>query len=156
MRVQMLKSIVCVFILFHAASKFWIVDSYFLKGPRAGQSDVITQNLPGYPDNIKLNSRQNFYVGLGSVRYQGVSLLGPFLDLIGPYPAIKRFLTKVYFPLSYFRFSNIAFKINIRYSTCLPHYILIFLAWELKTIYFDPIYDLALCNKSCHFPKLTV
>lgn len=101
MRVQMLKSIVCVFILFHAASKFWIVYSYFLKGPRAGQSDVITQNLPGYPDNIKLNSRQNFYVGLGSVRYQGVSLLGPFLDLIGPYPAIKRFLTKVYFPLSY-------------------------------------------------------
>lgn len=101
MRVQMLKSIVCVFILFHAASKFWIVYSYFLKGPRAGQSDVITQNLPGYPDNIKLNSGQNFYVGLGSVRYQGVSLLGPFLDLIGPYPAIKRFLTKVYFSLSY-------------------------------------------------------
>lgn len=91
----MLKSIVCVFILLHAA----IVYSYFLKGPRAGQSDVITQNLPGYPDNIKLNSRQNFYVGLGSVRYQGVSLLGPFLDLIGPYPAIKRFLTKVYFLL---------------------------------------------------------
>lgn len=74
---------------------FWFCYSYFLKGERAGQSDVIVQNLPGYPDNIKLNSRGNFYVGLGSVRYQGVSLLGPFLDLIGPYPAIKRFLTKV-------------------------------------------------------------
>ncbi|XP_022302860.2 adipocyte plasma membrane-associated protein-like [Crassostrea virginica] len=71
------------------------IRRYFLKGERTGQSDVIVQNLPGYPDNIKLNSRGNFYVGLGSVRYQGVSLLGPFLDLIGPYPAIKRFLTKI-------------------------------------------------------------
>ncbi|XP_048739183.1 adipocyte plasma membrane-associated protein-like isoform X2 [Ostrea edulis] len=71
------------------------IRRYFLKGPKAGQSDIITQNLPGYPDNIKLNSRGNFYVGMGSVRYQGVSLLGPFLDLIGPYPSIKRFLTKI-------------------------------------------------------------
>lgn len=81
--------------LFIAEMSACQIRRYFLKGPRAGQSDVITQNLPGYPDNIKLNSRQNFYVGLGSVRYQGVSLLGPFLDLIGPYPAIKRFLTKL-------------------------------------------------------------
>ncbi|XP_061179241.1 adipocyte plasma membrane-associated protein-like [Saccostrea echinata] len=71
------------------------IRRYFLKGPKAGQSEVLTQNLPGYPDNIKLNSRGNFYLGLGSVRYKGVSLLGPFLDLIGPYPAIKIFLTKI-------------------------------------------------------------
>ena len=32
---------------------------------------------------------------MGVVRYEGISRMGPFLDLVGPYPAIKRFIAKV-------------------------------------------------------------
>ncbi|XP_021370256.1 adipocyte plasma membrane-associated protein-like [Mizuhopecten yessoensis] len=67
----------------------------YLKGPKAGQTDIFADNLPGYPDNIKINSHGNFYVGLGAVRYEGVSKIGPFLDLVGPFPGIKNFIAKV-------------------------------------------------------------
>ena len=74
---------------------FCYILRYYLKGPKAGESDIFAVNLPGYPDNIKINSRGNFYVGMGVVRYEGISRMGPFLDLVGPYPAIKRFIAKV-------------------------------------------------------------
>ncbi|KAK6176541.1 hypothetical protein SNE40_014807 [Patella caerulea] len=77
------------------------LTKYHLTGPLSGQSEVFTDNLPGYPDNVKLNSAGNFFVGLGSVKFEGSSYLGPFLDIIGPYPAIKRLLTKIT-PLSMF------------------------------------------------------
>ncbi|XP_060072783.1 adipocyte plasma membrane-associated protein-like [Ylistrum balloti] len=67
----------------------------YLKGPKTGQMDIFSDNLPGYPDNIKINNHGNFYVGLGAVRYEGVSKIGPFLDLVGPYPGIKNFIAKV-------------------------------------------------------------
>lgn len=66
-----------------------------MKGPKAGHSDIFAENLPGYVDNIKLNSRGNFYAGFGAVRYEGISRIGPFLDLVAPYPALKRFIAKV-------------------------------------------------------------
>ncbi|XP_063444225.1 adipocyte plasma membrane-associated protein-like [Mytilus trossulus] len=72
-----------------------LLRRYYLKGPKAGQSDIFAENLPGYADNIKLNSHGNFYVGLGAVRYEGISRLGPFLDLVGPYPNLKKFIAKV-------------------------------------------------------------
>ena len=68
---------------------------FYIKGPRAGDFDVFADNLPGYPDNIKKNSKGSFYVGLASVRFQGASPIGSFLDLVGPYPAVKRFIAKV-------------------------------------------------------------
>ncbi|KAL3853839.1 hypothetical protein ACJMK2_017340 [Sinanodonta woodiana] len=71
------------------------IRRYFLTGEKAGTSDVLIDNLPGYPDNIKLNSRGNFYIGMGSVRFQGSSPIGPFLDLVGPYPILKRAIAKI-------------------------------------------------------------
>ncbi|XP_012944585.2 adipocyte plasma membrane-associated protein [Aplysia californica] len=71
------------------------ISRIYLKGPRANSVEVLTENLPGYPDNIKRNSRGNYYVGMGSVRFQGSSPIGSFLDLVGPYPPIKRFITKI-------------------------------------------------------------
>lgn len=68
---------------------------YYLKGPKAGKSELLLDNLPGYPDNIKLNSRGNFYVGLASVRYEGSGVTKPFLDVVAPFPAVKRFVAKV-------------------------------------------------------------
>ncbi|GFO21761.1 adipocyte plasma membrane-associated protein [Plakobranchus ocellatus] len=71
------------------------ISKIHLAGPRAGQREILVENLPGYPDNIKRNERGNYYVGLGSVRFQGSSPLGSFLDLVGPYPAVKRTITKL-------------------------------------------------------------
>ena len=67
-----------------------------IKGPRAGYTDVFIDNLPGYPDNIKINAKGNFYVGMASVRFEGASPIGSFLDIVGPYPAVKRFIAKVW------------------------------------------------------------
>ena len=66
-----------------------------LRGGRAIKVETLVDNLPGYPDNVKRNARGHYYVGLGGVRFQGSSLIGSFLDLVGPYPAVKVLITKV-------------------------------------------------------------
>ncbi|KAK3750508.1 hypothetical protein RRG08_053878 [Elysia crispata] len=71
------------------------ISKIYLTGRQAGQREVLVSNLPGYPDNIKPNSRGHYYVGLGSVRFVGSSPLGSFLDLVGPYPAVKRTVAKL-------------------------------------------------------------
>ncbi|MEQ2270164.1 hypothetical protein XENORESO_016470 [Xenotaenia resolanae] len=53
----------------------------------------------GYPDNIRLSDHGTFLVGMTTPRFQ--KFLPPFLDLIAPYPAVKRFLAKVV-PLSWY------------------------------------------------------
>ncbi|KAJ8262022.1 hypothetical protein GJAV_G00161200 [Gymnothorax javanicus] len=73
---------------------------YWLKGPKAGTKEVLLNNMPGYPDNIRASDRGTFLVGITTIRFRG-RFLPPFLDLIGPYPAIKRFMTKVV-PLSWY------------------------------------------------------
>lgn len=74
--------------------KFW------LKGPKAGTKEVVLNNMIGYPDNIRLSDRGTFLVGITTIRFRR-RLLPPFLDLIGPYPAVKRFIVKLV-PLSWY------------------------------------------------------
>merc|ERR1719491_599033 len=40
------------------------VHKYHLQGERAGQAEVLVDNLPGMPDNIRLNDNGNYYIGL--------------------------------------------------------------------------------------------
>lgn len=47
----------------------------------------------GYPDNIRVSDHGTFLVGITTPRFR--KFLPPFLDLIAPYPAFKRFLAKV-------------------------------------------------------------
>ncbi|KAM7367343.1 hypothetical protein PAMP_015252 [Pampus punctatissimus] len=54
-------------------------------------------NMIGYPDNIRLSDHQTFLVGITTPRFR--RFMPPFLDMIAPYPAVKRFLAKV-IPLS--------------------------------------------------------
>ncbi|KAJ3612397.1 hypothetical protein NHX12_020673 [Muraenolepis orangiensis] len=73
---------------------------YWLKGPKAGTSEVVLDNMIGYPDNIRLSASGNaFLVGITTPRFR--KLLPPFLDMMAPYPAVKRFLAKVV-PLSWY------------------------------------------------------
>ncbi|XP_052260836.1 adipocyte plasma membrane-associated protein-like isoform X2 [Dreissena polymorpha] len=71
------------------------IRRYFLSGKKKGTSDVFADNLPGFPDNIKPNSRGNYFVGMGSVRFKGSSPIGSFLDLIAPYPSLKKFIAAI-------------------------------------------------------------
>ncbi len=50
-------------------------------------------NMIGYPDNIRLSDHGTFLVGITTTRFR--KLMPPFLDMIAPYPAVKRFLAKV-------------------------------------------------------------
>ncbi|KAK0063243.1 adipocyte plasma membrane-associated protein [Biomphalaria pfeifferi] len=77
------------------------LSKVYIDGSKSGEKEVFITNLPGYPDNIKPNARGNLYVGMGSVRFQGSSAIGSFLDIVAPYPFIKRFITKI-FPPSFF------------------------------------------------------
>ncbi|ROL52602.1 Adipocyte plasma membrane-associated protein [Anabarilius grahami] len=74
--------------------KFW------LKGPKAGTREIVLNNMIGYPDNIRLSDRGTFLVGISTVRFRG-RLFPPFLDLISPYPTLKRFIVKL-IPLSWY------------------------------------------------------
>ena len=71
------------------------LQTLYLTGPKAGKMEIFQDNLPGYPDNVRLTSRGTFFVGLTSSRFEGSSPFGSFLDHVAPYPAIKRFVAKV-------------------------------------------------------------
>ena len=66
---------------------------YWLKGPKAGTKEIVMDNMIGYPDNIRLSDHGTFLVGVTTPRFR--KFMPPFLDLIAPYPAVKRFLAKV-------------------------------------------------------------
>ncbi|XP_069485870.1 adipocyte plasma membrane-associated protein-like [Ambystoma mexicanum] len=70
---------------------------YWLTGSKSGIKEVFMDNLPGYPDNIRISNTGTYRIGIATVRFPG--LFPPFLDAIGPYPALKRFIAKV-IPLS--------------------------------------------------------
>lgn len=61
---------------------------HWLKGPRAGTTDVFADNLPGFPDNIDRSPRGTFWVALFTVR-------NPLMDALHPRPWAKRLLSKL-------------------------------------------------------------
>ncbi|KAF7657530.1 hypothetical protein LDENG_00025590 [Lucifuga dentata] len=98
---------------------------FWLKGPKAGTKEIILDNMIGYPDNIRLSSHGTFLVGITTPRFR--KFIPPFLDLIAPYPAVKRFLAKV-IPLSC-------------YNILLPRYALVLelgLDGEILGTFHDP------------------
>ena len=38
------------------------IQKYWLKGPKAGTSEIIMDNLPGFPDNISSNGKGIYWV----------------------------------------------------------------------------------------------
>ena len=63
-----------------------------LTGPRAGDTEVLIDSLPGLPDNIKLNDNGHYYVGLISPRLPGKRHL---MEIIGPHYLVRRFLVRL-------------------------------------------------------------
>ncbi len=56
---------------------------YWLKGEKAGSSDVFADNLPGFPDNITYNGAGRFWVAIYAPRT-------PVADRLAPYPAARK------------------------------------------------------------------
>jgi sugar lactone lactonase YvrE len=65
------------------------VRRIFLSGLQAGQSDIILDNLPGFPDNITYDrARDLFWVAIASPR-------DPGLDLLAPLPALRKMVARL-------------------------------------------------------------
>lgn len=72
---------------------------YWLQGERAGQSEVVINNLPGFPDNVHLGREGRFWVGLTSPRSQALDDLSasPFMrKIVQRLPAAIRPNVQVY------------------------------------------------------------
>ncbi|MEM6295718.1 MAG: SMP-30/gluconolactonase/LRE family protein [Myxococcota bacterium] len=58
------------------------VTRLWLKGPKAGSSEVFVDALPGLPDNVEVDAQGNVWVALVKAR-------SPILDAVYPYPALR-------------------------------------------------------------------
>lgn len=65
---------------------------YHLKGSRVGVFDVFLDNMPGFPDNIRMSHNGTYWVGLAFVRRREKF---SFADALGPYPMIRNMLAKI-------------------------------------------------------------
>ena len=59
------------------------VSRYWLEGPKAGTTEVVVADLPGYPDNINRGSNGTYWVALAGTRT-------PSYDLAMTMPAFRR------------------------------------------------------------------
>ncbi len=59
------------------------VSRYWLEGPKAGTTEIVIPDLPGYPDNINRGSRGTYWVALAGART-------PTYDLAMTMPAFRR------------------------------------------------------------------
>jgi len=56
---------------------------YWLKGDKAGQTDIFVDNLPGFPNGISIRQDGSFWLGFSTKRNDA-------LDKIHPSPAMKK------------------------------------------------------------------
>lgn len=61
---------------------------HWLEGPRAGQSEVILDNLPGFPDNVNNGLNGRFWIGLVAPR-------NALLDALAPYPYLRKVVQRL-------------------------------------------------------------
>lgn len=63
------------------------IKRYWFDGPKAGQTEMVIDNLPGYPDNINRASDGNYWLAIMGVR-------NPAFDLAMRKPAFRRRMSK--------------------------------------------------------------
>ncbi len=63
------------------AYRLWRIE---LQGEKKGQKTILTDGLPGFPDNVRFSpSRKGFWVAIGSLR-------NPMVDSLAQWPTIRR------------------------------------------------------------------
>ncbi|KAI6230949.1 Adipocyte plasma membrane-associated protein [Aphelenchoides besseyi] len=73
----------------------------FISGERKGQSQIFAQNLPGYPDNIRLSTNETFLIGLQNPRLPFETQI---IDSTGPRPWMRKLLAALV-PERFLRFA---------------------------------------------------
>uniref|UniRef100_A0A915KTP8 Strictosidine synthase conserved region domain-containing protein n=1 Tax=Romanomermis culicivorax TaxID=13658 RepID=A0A915KTP8_ROMCU len=68
---------------------------YHLKGSKAGKVDTFSDNLPGFPDNIRRSSNGTYWVGMAMARQRGVL---SFIDFLSTRPWLRSILAKIVLP----------------------------------------------------------
>jgi sugar lactone lactonase YvrE len=74
------------FVLVNETANYRIVR-YWLKGDKAGTSDIFADNLPGFPDNITFNGADRFWVAIYAPRT-------PIVDKLAGYPFIRKMVMR--------------------------------------------------------------
>lgn len=64
------------------------IQRYWLKGEKAGTSEILIDNLPGFPDNLSFNGRDRFWVALYAPRKRE-------LDAMAPYPWVRKVVARL-------------------------------------------------------------
>jgi len=67
------------------------VHKHWLKGEKAGITEVLADNLPGMPDNIRLNDNGNYYIGL----YPRIPGKPHIIEMLGPHNWVRKFLSRL-------------------------------------------------------------
>ncbi len=78
------------FVLVNESGRYRITR-YWLKGEKAGSSDIFIDNLPGFPDGISSNRKGIFWLAIPAPRV-------PQFDAIHPRPFLKRLITMLPLP----------------------------------------------------------
>ncbi|WP_336367414.1 SMP-30/gluconolactonase/LRE family protein [Marinobacter sp. C2H3] len=61
---------------------------YWIKGPKAGRTEVFADNLPGFPDNLSIDGQGRVWVAFPTLR-------NATLDALHPYPWLKNLVAKL-------------------------------------------------------------
>ncbi len=75
------------FVLVVETGKYW-VRRYWLKGEQAGESDILIENLPGFPDGISAGSDGIFWLAIAAPR-------NAVVDALLPYPFFRKILMRL-------------------------------------------------------------
>ena len=75
------------------------IRRYWFDGPKAGKTEMVIDNLPGYPDNINLASDGNYWLAM-------VGMRSPALDLAWKMPGFRKRMGKRV-PIDEWLFPNI-------------------------------------------------
>jgi sugar lactone lactonase YvrE len=75
------------YLLINETAAYRIIK-YWLKGPKAGQSEVFIENLPGFPDNISYDDEGTFWVALPNPR-------NPMLDKLLPSVFLRKVVKRL-------------------------------------------------------------
>lgn len=64
---------------------------HWVSGPKSGETEVFADNLPGYPDNIRLGADSTFWIALGAVRHSNVFSM---LDFLADKPGVRKVILR--------------------------------------------------------------
>jgi sugar lactone lactonase YvrE len=64
------------------------IHKYWLQGEKTGQSEIVIDNLPGFPDNIVRGHEGRFWVGLVAPRNK-------LLDALSNYPFVRKIIQRL-------------------------------------------------------------